>query len=75
MLIKGDDHMKNLESVQIIKDKNKPKYAVLEYDLFEEIKEIVEDYLDHLHADSVLKDTSDKDWIDLDKVKNELNIK
>ena len=67
--------MKNLESVQIIKEKNKPKFAVLEYDLFEELKEIVEDYIDHLHAESVLKNTSDKDWIGLDQVKNDLNIK
>ncbi|MBN1782568.1 type II toxin-antitoxin system Phd/YefM family antitoxin [bacterium] len=67
--------MKDLDSVQIIKENNKPKFAVLDYHLFEEVKEIVEDYLDHCHAESVIEKTSEKDWVGLDQVKKELNIK
>ena len=66
--------MKNLDSVQIIRENNKPKFAVLDYRLFEEVKEIVEDYLDHLHAESVLEKTSDKDWVGFEQVKKELNV-
>ena len=64
--------MKDLNSVQIIKENNIPKFAVLEYPLFEEVKEIVEDYLDHLHAEDVLKKTSDEEWMSLEEVKKEL---
>jgi len=67
--------MKDLDSVQIIKENNKPKFAVLDYPLFEEVKEIVEDYLDHLHAESVLEKTSEKDWLGMDQIKKELKIK
>ena len=75
MLIKGNNHMLNLESVQIIKDKEKPKFAVLDYELYLQLQEIVEDFLDHLHAESVLKKTGKDEWFDLQDVKNELGIK
>ena len=74
MLIKGNRPMKSLDSVQIIKENNKPKFAVLDYQLFQQIKEIIEDYLDHLHAESVLQKTNQNDWLDLEDLKKELGI-
>lgn len=67
--------MKEFDAVQIIKKKNKPQFAVLEYGLFERMKEIVEDHLDHLHAESVLKNTKENEWIDLKTLKSQLGIK
>ena len=66
--------MQNFDSVQIIKENNKPKFAVLDYQLFEEVKEIVEDYLDHLHIESVLDKTNDEDWVTLDDAKKKLKL-
>ena len=74
MPIKGNRAMKNLDSVQIIKENNKPKFAVLDYNLFRQVKEIIEDYLDHLHAESVLQKTDHDDWIDVQVLKKELGI-
>ena len=66
--------MISLDSVQIIKEKEKPKFAVIDYKLFLELKEIIEDFLDHLHAEAVLENTDKDDWIDIHTVKKELGI-
>lgn len=66
--------MINFESVQIIKDNNEPKFAVLDYKLYQELREIVEDFLDHQHAESVLKEIGSGDWVDFSDVKKELDI-
>ncbi|HEX9975169.1 MAG TPA: hypothetical protein VGD14_24160 [bacterium] len=66
--------MISLDSVQIIKEKEEPKFAVIDYKLFLELKEIIEDFLDHLHAESVLQNTDKDDWIDIHDVKKELGI-
>lgn len=67
--------MIDLDSAQIIKENDEPKFAVLNYKVFQELKEIVEDYLDHLHAESILKNTTENDWVDFEHVKKELRIK
>lgn len=66
--------MIDFDEVQIIKENDKPKFAVLNYNDFQKIKEIVEDYLDHIHATNVLKNTKSNEWYDLEDVKKELNI-
>lgn len=73
-LIEGNN-MKDLDEVQIIKKNNKPQFAVLDYGLFERMKEILEDYMDHLHSESVLKRTKKDDWVDLSSLKQQLGIK
>ncbi len=67
-----------LETAQILKEKNEAKFAVIEYDEFVYIKDLLvnenklEDYLDYLHMQNV-KTKSDK-RISLAEVKKELAI-
>jgi len=67
--------MLNLDSVQIIKENEKPKFAVLDYNIYLELKEIIEDFLDHIHAESVIENTNKNDWVDFQDVKKELGIR
>ena len=67
-----------LENVQIIKENSIPKFAVLDYKEYIEIKELlsdeekIQDYLDYLHIQNVKK--MRKQTYSLDEVKNELKI-
>jgi len=59
-----------LETVQIIKEKNKPKFAILAYQEFLEIKELLsnehklEDFLDYLHIQNVKSKNEDRHSLD-----------
>ena len=48
--------------------------AVLDYKLYQELRKLIEDFLDHQHAESVLKKTDSNDWVDFADVKKELGI-
>ena len=64
------------EQVQIIKENNTPKFAVIDYSEFESIRELLldeeklEDYLDYLHLRNVKAES--KEMFTLDDVKKQL---
>jgi len=62
------------EGGQIIKESDRPKFTVMASELFESPKEILQDYLDHLHAQSVIEKTSADDWLDSETVKKAFEI-
>ena len=55
-----------LETAQIIRDKDEKKFAVISYDEFLRLKELLsnekslEDYLDYLHIQNVKKSSKEK---------------
>ncbi|MFQ5641916.1 MAG: type II toxin-antitoxin system RelE/ParE family toxin [bacterium] len=64
-----------LEKSNVKKLINSPHYRLRVGNYYLQVKEIVEDFLDHLHTESILEDTKDNDWVDLQVLKNELGIK
>ncbi len=67
-----------LDNVQIIKDKDQARFAVIAYDEFETIKallsnpEKLEDYLDYLHMQQIKKNAPVR--VSLADVKRELAV-
>lgn len=67
-----------LEHIQIIKDRDQPKFAVIDFEEYTRIKELLldeeklEDYLDFLHIQNVK--TQSQQTYTLDEVKQQLEI-
>ena len=62
-----------IENVQIIKEKGKPRFAVIEYGTFQKIEEQIEDALDVREAEKVLNDPKTS-WRDFSEVKQRLMV-
>ncbi len=60
-----------IEDVQIIKEKGKPRFVVLNYNTFERFEELIEDALDVKEAEKVLNNPK-TEWKDFTEVKNKL---
>lgn len=64
------------EQIQIIKENDTPKFAVIDYSEFQNIRELLldeeklEDYLDYLHMQNVKSES--KEMLTFDDVKKQL---
>lgn len=57
--------------VQIIEEKGKPKFAVIDYKLLKRLEELIEDVLDIKEAEKILSDKTTS-WKDFAEVKKRL---
>ena len=64
------------EGAVYILDRSKPKGVVLSLEKYDEMVDLIDDYLDGLEmAEFEKKPKNPKDWISLEEVKKELGIK
>lgn len=69
-----------LENAQIIQENGQAKFAVIDFQEYLQIKELLsnseklEDYLDYLHIQEVKKQSANQPKKTLEQVKNELGL-